>query len=980
MPHYSYKSYVNVILGSTNTGKTHFAIEKMLTHKTGVIGFPLRLLAREVFDKVVKRVGPSQVALITGEERIVPNRACYWICTTEAMPTKIGADFLAVDEIQLCSDLERGHIFTDRLLHARGQKETLFLGSENIKQTISNLLDNTFFERRDRFSSLTYTGKKDIARLEPRTAIVGFSLEDVYYQAEMLRSLKGGAAVVTGGLSPRTRNAQVDIYQNGEVNYLVATDAIGMGLNLEIDHVAFSRIRKFDGRRHRGLTPMETGQIAGRAGRYKKAGTFGIVKGCEEIPLPVVQDIENNRYSSIKKIQWRNTDLDYRSLQTLLKSLSVASKNPILTLTKETTDILVLKELIADDTIQQACLSPSEVKLFWEACQIPDFRNAGIRNHSALVSKVFWFLKNGDYIPEDWLNQQLDRIDKTEGGIESLSANLASIRNWTYVAQKPNWVEDTKYWRERTRGVEDRLSDSLHRKLTNRFIDVKVSVLLRKLRKKEQLVPEIKEDGGIEIEGQNIGKLEGFRFFRNIGSTPDEEKVLKEVTSKVIGPQFDLLANKIAKAPNPEFDFTEQGGIMWGTQAVGKLVKGDDPYDPKVRVFVDKIAGEKVKEKVQSRIESYVDQRIKDDLENLLKLKNDQTLEGEVREFAQRIVEEFGILRRDAVTKEVTNLDQDKRKLLRAFGIRFGQFSIFEISSIKPYPTRLRLVLWSLQNSFPEFPPSPPLGLTSLTQLPQAPEGYFPKCGYFQIGSLAIRVDILERLMNLIRVEDGRKGFGPSAEMLSITGLSHEMFSEFMKGLGYKVIKEENLKAVEPPTQDIPSSSQTVETDNDQLNGSEERVNASDSSQQVAEITTIPEQPVPDSPVRVESKDVKAEITNDNDVSLSSTSNEQTQSEIVTDDEENAVKEIVYTYKWSPKRTAPPKKKFSNSKTNDQSEKKEPFKAKKGRGPRGKFDKKTNPRNTNRSDSKRPRNKKPFTRKPDPNHPFAALLEIRDKL
>ena len=979
MPSYPRKSHVKVILGSTNTGKTHFAIEKMLTHQSGVIGFPLRLLAREVFDKVVKRVGPSQVALITGEERIVPNRVRYWVCTTEAMPTRIGADFLAVDEIQLCSDLDRGHIFTDRLLHARGQKETLFLGSESIKQVITDLLDNVSFERRDRFSSLTYSGKKDIARMDPRTAIVGFSLEEVYFQAERLRSLKGGTAVVTGGLSPRTRNAQVDIYQNGDVNYLVATDAIGMGLNLEIDHIAFSRLRKFDGRIFRGLTPMETGQIAGRAGRYKKSGTFGIIKGCEEMPLPVVQDIEQGRYSPIRKIQWRNTDLDFRSPKSLLKSLAVVSKNPVLALTRETTDFLVLKELMAEDIIKNVSLTPSEVKLFWEVCQIPDFKNAGISNHSALVSKVFWFLQKGDYIPEDWLNQQLDRIDKTEGGIESLSANLASIRNWTYVAQKSNWVEDTSYWRERTRGIEDRLSDSLHRKLTNRFIDVKVSVLIRKLRKKEQLVPELTEEGGIVIEGQNIGKLEGFRFFRNLGSTADEEKVLKEVTNQVIGPQFDLLANKIVKAPNQEFDISEQGGIMWGTQAVGKLVKGEDPYDPKVRVFVDKIAGEKVKEKVQSRLESYVDQRIKSDLESLLILRNDETLEGEERAFAQHLVAEFGILRRDAVTKEVTNLDQDKRKLLRPFGIRFGQFSIFEYTSIKPYPTQLRLILWSLQNDFTSFPPSPPMGWTSMTKLPDAPEGYFPKCGYFQIGNMAVRVDILERLMNLIRVEDGRHGFGPSPEMLSITGLSHAMFAEFMKGLGYSIQIEEKQKKSEPLTPDVPPSTKEDETTDEQLNDSEARIRESDKPTQVSD-NDPSGQSATEVPVKADPKATEAVSAEKKEVSPTGSVINQAQGNIPAENGEDVVNEIVYTFKWKPKRTAPPRKNFSNSKDNQRSEKREPYKAKKGRVPRDKFDKNTNPRNAKSSDSRRTRGKKPYTKKHDPNNPFAALLEIRDKL
>ena len=978
MQNNSHKTHVNAILGSTNTGKTHFAIEKMLTHKTGVIGFPLRLLAREVFDKVVKRVGPSQVALITGEERIVPNRACYWVCTTEAMPTRLGADFLAVDEIQLCSDLERGHIFTDRLLHARGQKETLFLGSENIKQVISNLLNNVSFERRDRFSTLTYTGKKDISRLDPRTAIVGFSLEDVYSNAEMIRRLKGGAAVVTGGLSPRTRNAQVDIYQNGDVNYLVATDAIGMGLNLEIDHIAFSRISKFDGRRFRGLTPMETGQIAGRAGRYKKPGTFGIVKGCEEIPFTIVQDIESNRYNPIKKIQWRNTNLDFRSLQTLLKSLSIPSKNPSLILIKEATDILVLKELMNDDSILKAPLNLSEVKLLWEVCQIPDFRNSGVNNHSSLVTKIYWYLRDGNFIPEDWFNQQLDRIDKNEGGIESLSANLASIRIWTYIAQKPNWVEDTKYWRERTRGVEDRLSDSLHRKLTNRFIDMKVSVLIRKLSKKEQLVPEITEDGQIEIEGQSIGRLEGFRFFRNLGSTPDEEKVLKEVTNKIIGPQFTLLANKIVKAPNQEFDITEQGGIMWGSHAVGKLVKGDDPYSPRIKVFVDKVAGEKVSEKVQSRLESYVDQRIKEDLENLHKLRNDQSLEGEVRGFAQRIVDEFGILRRDSMIKEVTSLDQEKRGFLRAFGVKFGQFSVYELTSIKPYPTRLRLILWSLQNGFTEFPPPPPFGLTSLTQLPQGPEGYYPKCGFFKIGNVAIRVDILERLMNLIRVEDGKKGFGPSAEMLSITGLSREMFSEFMKGLGYKVIVEESQKLLNPPTLDTLPSSKPDDKITNQANDSESGEEDKESNTQDPETTL--EQTTMESQEKECSKEEKSNISDKEETSLPVSVDSQAEGDTESNQVGDVVKEVAYTYKWIPKKTGPPKKKFTKRGTNNQTQRREPYKSERDGGTRKKFVKKFKPVDKKGNVSQRSKSNKPYKRKHDPNHPFAALLEIRDKL
>lgn len=971
MPQSSHKPHVNLVLGSTNTGKTHFAIEKMLTHKTGVIGLPLRLLAREVFDKVVKRVGPSQVALITGEERIVPNRTCYWVCTTESMPTRIGADFLAVDEIQLCTDQERGHIFTDRLLHARGQKETLFLGAESIRQVISNLLDNVSFESRDRFSPLTYIGKKDTARLEPRTAIVGFSLRDVYQQAETIRRLKGGAAIVTGGLSPRTRNAQVGLYQNGEVNYLVATDAIGMGLNLEIDHIAFCKIKKFDGRRNRKLAPMEMGQIAGRAGRYKNPGTFGILKGCDEIHPSVVDAIENSRYKPIKKIQWRNADLDYRSPKTLLKSLNVNSSNRILERTGEIADIEILEELIDYGMFPEDYLTPSQVQLLWEVCQIPDFKNVGIVPHSLFVSSIFNHLKDGNCIPEDWLGEHLERIDSVSGSIESLSSNLASIRIWTYIAQKQNWVDDTKYWRERTRDVEDRLSDALHQKLTNRFIDVKVSVLIRKISKKEQLVPEFKDDGGIEIEGQNIGKVEGFRFFRNLGSTPDEEKAFKEVTKTIIEPQFSLLANKMVKAPNKEFDITEQGGLMWGEHAVGKLVKGADPYSPKINIFVDKIASEEVKQNVQSRLENYVEIRIKDELEQLLKLKNDTTLEGDVRDFALKLCENFGILPRNKVSKEVANLDQEKRRLLRAYGVRFGQYSIFEFTSVKPYPTRLRLILWSLQKNFEEFPPSPPFGLTSLTQLPEAPEGYFPICGFKNFGSLAIRVDILERLMNLLRVEDSKNGFGPSSEMLSITGLSHELFSEFMKELGYKVFKEEKEKlANNTPDLEVSASSEMTEADSI-AKGSEIDQDKAKTCTESPEAVLESETSVTESPEDLE-KEAKSETSHAEDT-------DRIQEVTDANDEVQEKNEVVYTYKWIPKKVQTSKK-FTPRKGNNQGGKNQGFKGKKDHKSSDRFNQNFKSRDNKKPFSNRRKDSKPNKTRHDPNHPFSALLEIRDKL
>ena len=591
-------SRIKAVLGPTNTGKTRFAIAQMLSHRTGVIGLPLRLLAREVYDKVRIERGPSSVALITGEERIIPPRAKYWVCTVEAMPVASGADFLCVDEIQLCGDRERGHVFTDRLLRARGQVETLFLGSDTMRPAIAKLVDGVQFERKMRLSSLSFTGSRKISRMRPRSALVAFSVEEVYAVAELVRRQRGGAAVVMGALSPRTRNAQVELYQNGDVDFLVATDAIGMGLNLNIDHVAFVGLTKFDGAKIRRLAPNEIAQIAGRAGRFRKPGTFGITADVEPLDPETVAAIEENRFQNLHALQWRNSDLDFRSIDTLLASLRQISEHRMLARAREAEDVSALSELSEVADIRQRSQSPVDVRLLWGVCQIPNFMNASPGEHASLISRVFTFIRDLGSIPDDWLEERVRQIDRIDGEVDVLARRIAGIRTWTYVSQRPDWVENTGYWRERTRAVEDRISDALHLGLTKRFVDRRTSVLLKHMKQKERLVTSVNAQGEVDVEGEHVGKIEGFRFVQAATSTSEEARAVRAASQRVLAPEFALRANRLYNAPNTEFDLTEQGGLMWGENSVGKLLRGNGGLEPEVEVFVDEQAGAEVRERV----------------------------------------------------------------------------------------------------------------------------------------------------------------------------------------------------------------------------------------------------------------------------------------------------------------------------------------------------------------------------------------------
>src|SRR6056300_354600 len=782
------------VLGPTNTGKTHYAIERMLGHRSGVIGLPLRLLAREVYDKIVAARGPSVVALVTGEERIVPPRTQYWVCTVEAMPEGLGADCVIIDEIQLCADPERGHIFTARLLKKRGTLETMFLGADTMRGPIAALVPDVQFIKRDRMSQLVYAGSKKISRMPARSAIVGFSVDNVYAIAELIRRQKGGAAVVMGALSPRTRNAQVELYQNGDVDYLVATDAIGMGLNLNINHVAFSSLTKFDGRRMRELAPNELAQIAGRAGRGMSHGSFGVTGEAPPLNDAVAQAIMDHRFTPLKKLIWRNSDLQFGTIDALINSLELSPKREELVKARDADDLIALKALANSAEVCARATNGKSVHLLWDVCRIPDFRGISHGEHAGLLEVIFNYLHERGSIPYDWFARQVKRIDRTDGDIDALSKRLSFIRTWTYVAQRNGWVRDENHWREATRAVEDKLSDALHERLMQKLVDRRTSVLLRRLKQKEALLAEVNENGEVSVEGQFVGRLEGFRFRHDQDATGQEAKRIKAAAVQALVPHFHLRADRFYNAPDTEIDFTDQGGLMWGEHAVGKLLAGDDPLRPRVSVFVDEEAGVDVTDKVRRRLQHFIDRKINALFEPLMAVKNDEALSGLARGFAFQLVEALGILNRADVADEVKALDQDARSMLRKHGIRFGQFTIFMPLLLKPAPTRLRLLLWSLHAGLDVFPEAPPPGLVTVPVDASSPAGVDRLSGYRNAGDRAIRIDMLERLADLLRVQDSRGGFEATADMLSITGMTLEQFANLMEGLGYVAARAEREK------------------------------------------------------------------------------------------------------------------------------------------------------------------------------------------
>ncbi len=755
---------LTAVLGPTNTGKTHYAVERMLGYSTGMIGLPLRLLAREIYDRVCQKLGPGPVALITGEEKIVPPNPRFYVCTVEAMPLQLETEFLAVDEVQLCADPERGHVFTDRLLRARGTEETLFLGAETIRPLIRQLLPEATFSSRSRFSDLAYIGPKKFSRLPRRSAVVAFSADSVYGIAELIRRQRGGAAVVMGALSPRTRNAQVALYQSGEVDFIVATDAIGMGLNMDIDHVAFANLKKFDGVGHRELKPAEIAQIAGRAGRHTNDGTFGPTGEVNPFEADLVEQIENHRFDPIRTLQWRNPVLDFSSVERLIQSLEETPPARGLSRARAADDLTALKMMSSNTAIMEKAKAPAAIGQLWEVCQIPDFQKTTVDEHVRLLTNIFDHLIGAENrLPSDWVSGHIQRLDRTDGDLDMIATRIAHIRTWTYVSNRNGWLEDQDEWQGRTREIEDKLSDALHEALTQRFIDRRTSLLMKRLQQNEDLSSEIAEDGSVLVEGAYAGKLSGFKFVPDpralVEDTGIGAKTLRTAALKSLNSEVVTRAARLGNVPDDAIQLTEHGKIWWEGSPIATLERGADPLSPRVRVLADDLVPAAAIERIQKRLDSWVKARIDSQLAPLVALRDADHLSGPARGLAFQLVESMGGLPRREAAAQLKELDQTLRASLRQLGVRFGEYSIFVPTLLKPAPAHLKALLWAVfqqpsENGTPllqKLPPPPGPGLTSIQVDRHVPKGFYESAGFRVCGMRGVRIDMLERLAGLVR-------------------------------------------------------------------------------------------------------------------------------------------------------------------------------------------------------------------------------------
>jgi ATP-dependent RNA helicase SUPV3L1/SUV3 len=798
---------VTAVLGPTNTGKTHLALERMAAHATGMIGLPLRLLAREVYGRMVEKVGVQSVALITGEEKIKPDRPRFWVSTIEAMPRDLTVDFVAIDEVQLASDLDRGHVFTDRLLNQRGREETMLIGAGTIAPLLRELVPGINIATRPRLSQLTFAGEKKLTRLPPRSAIVAFSAEEVYAIAELVRRQKGGAAVVLGALSPRTRNAQVELYQSGEVDYLIATDAIGMGLNLDVDHVAFASDRKFDGQRFRKLYPAELAQIAGRAGRHLRDGTFGSTGRCPAFDPELVQAIEDHRFEPIRQVQWRNPDLDFASVARLQASLAQWPSEKGLTKAPMADDEIALDILSRDLDIVSLATGRTQVERLWEACQLPDYRKIAPSQHAELVATVYHDLMTKGRLPVDWYRAQVTALDQTEGDIDALSNRIAQIRTWTFVANRPDWLADPEHWQGVTRRVEDKLSDALHERLAARFVDRRTSVLMRRLRENGMLEAEVTATGDVTVEGQHVGMLQGFRFTPDPQAGGPEAKALNMAAVKALAGEIAARAGKLSLAGDEAFVLSNDGFVRWGGEPVARLAAGEKVLNPQIRLLADEHLSGPAREQVEARLTRWLQATVTRLLGPLQILEDAPDLTGIARGIAFQISEALGVLERARVAEEMKTLDQEGRAGLRKHGVRFGAFHLYLPLLLKPAPRTLAAQLWGLKHGGPDIRGLDDIahlaasGRTSIPVDKETSKALYRAGGFRVCGERAVRVDILERLADLIRPAIAYRpgltpgdappgaadqdGFVATGAMTSLVGCAGEDFAGILKSLGY---------------------------------------------------------------------------------------------------------------------------------------------------------------------------------------------------
>ncbi len=780
------------VLGPTNTGKTHFAVERMLQFETGVIGFPLRLLAREVYDNCVKKLGSNRVALITGEEKIIPPTANYYLCTVESMPLDLNFEFVAIDEIQMCADPERGHIFTDRLLNYRGDKLTMFLGADTMKNIISNLVPSSEFVYRDRLSKLIYTGYKKISRIQPRSAIVAFSVDEVYALAEFIRRQRGGAAIVMGSLSPKTRNAQVDLYQSGDVDFLVATDAIGMGINMNIDHVSFNNLRKYDGKKIRGLRNTEIGQISGRAGRYKNDGSFGITGDCEALTSEQIEKLENHKFDSVVNIYWRNSSLDFSSIKKFIESLNKPPSIPNLLRNRELIDENMFKFLTTEKSQLKINNEENHISKLWECCQIPDFTKSSYNEHMEIVTSVFNFLTSDkEKITNDWMKKQVSNLDNLIGNIDAISNRISHVRTWSYVANKRNWVENNDYWIAKTKDIEDKLSDRLHEELSKSFVDKRISILSRGLKQDIQHEAKISESNEIIMDGQLVGKINGLKIILDYTSNALQTDIRSIKKAARNGAALELKKRIEEIIASPEhFSLKKDKNIYWKEKIIGKIYPGKNYLNPDVKILVDESVELQDQQRISLSLSNWLKLEKQNLLQDLIKIENSQYENRFIRGLCYQLFENNGVLKRENVNEIVKQINKEDRSILRKLGIKIGRYHIYQPRMVKPAAVIFKTILWNCFHNLSDNK-SPAFGLNFVKNFTNQDKEYLLICGFETFDNYIIRIDILERLFLKIISLSKNGLFELTSDILNLLGSTKEDFKELMKKMNYNYIEKE---------------------------------------------------------------------------------------------------------------------------------------------------------------------------------------------